>query len=107
MAELCIPLFSIRRGKASGLSSCVFNLISGICLNGSSVNALYTRMEHFTPEFLKWAGGQHAVVFRSFPSIAARGYSRFVEENVYTAFTRHYRPILFPNYFLPPSIPRT
>jgi glycosyltransferase involved in cell wall biosynthesis len=101
-----IPLFSLRHGTAAGLESAVLNLIAGLTQIGTPVRLPFASAERLSPEFLIWADQQRSVAFQKYPFIKGGMWTRFIEEAIFYNRVHSDGPILFPNYFLPPTFKR-
>jgi glycosyltransferase involved in cell wall biosynthesis len=103
--NLHVPLFCLRHGTVSaGLESAVLNLVAGLARIGATVTLPIATVSRLPPDFLAWVGQQRSVSFKSYPMISGGTWTRFVEETIFLNSAPPAGPILFPNYFLPPSI---
>jgi len=103
--NLQLPLFCLRHGTVSaGLESAVLNLVAGLASIGTDVTLPIATESRLPPDFLAWVGQQRSVGFKTYPMINGGTWTRFAEETLYLNSAPPAGPILFPNYFLPPSI---
>lgn len=99
-----IPIFSVRRGVASGLASVVYNLLVGLTDLNKKVSIPYTTEERLRKEFLPWYTASDNVRFYKYPMIQGGMAARFAEEVIYANMRHRSTRILYPNYFLPPHL---
>jgi glycosyltransferase involved in cell wall biosynthesis len=99
-----IPLFCLRHGTAAGLESSISNLVAGIVQTGTSVSLPISSFSRLNPEFLRWAQQQPNVAFKEYPLIKGGTWTRFAEETLFYNMKTVGDPIVFPNYFLPPTL---
>jgi glycosyltransferase involved in cell wall biosynthesis len=98
-----VPLFCLRHGKASGLESAVLNLVRGFAQIGTPVTLPIASVNRLNPDFANWVEQQRGVTFQKYPMIRGGTWTRFFEETMFLNTTEQMGPILFPNYFLPPT----
>src|SRR5450631_3940896 len=99
-----IPLFCLRHGTVSaGLESAVLNLVKGLARTGVTVTLPIASVRRLPPQFASWVEQEHCVSFKNYPMLRGGTWTRFVEETIFLNATKLSGPIIFPNYFLPPS----
>lgn len=103
---LRIPLYSIRHGQIGGTEFAIYNLVKGLVLAGAPIELSFGRDADLSPDFLRWAGRQHAVTLRRKSGLPGPKGVRFAEELLFQNSRRDTGWALFPNYFCPPGLPR-
>jgi glycosyltransferase involved in cell wall biosynthesis len=104
--DIQVPLFCVRHGEAAGLESAVSNLVTGLAASGVSVKLPYSSSQRLNPEFLRSIEGSSNLSLERYPHIPGGMWTRFAEESIFLNIVKSRAPIIFPNYFLPPSLGR-
>jgi glycosyltransferase involved in cell wall biosynthesis len=104
--DIQVPLFCVRHGEAAGLESAVNNLVTGLAQSGASVNLPYSSSQRLNPEFLASIERSANLSLQRYPRIRGGMWTRFAEETIFLNTVKSSAPIIFPNYFIPPSLGR-
>ena len=102
--DIQVPLFCVRHGEAAGLESAVNNLVTGLAASGVSVKLPYSSTQRLNPEFLASIERSPNLSLQRYPHLSGGMWTRFVEETIFLNTVKSGAPIIFPNYFIPPSL---